>query len=108
VSGFYEARLTRTDESPEVRRYAVNVDPSEGNLAAMGAEQLAGRLDGVKYHYAQASQFQFSASDQPGYNLGESLLYLLVALLIGEQILAWSASYHPLSRRNAMSHGGAA
>ena len=33
--------------------------------------------------------------EQAGYNLGQSLLYLLVALLIGEQILAWSASYHP-------------
>jgi hypothetical protein len=108
VGGFYEARLTRNDGNAEVRRYAVNVDPNEGDLAAVNAEQLAARLDSVRYHYAQASQFQFSAADQPGYNLGEILLYLLVVLLIGEQVLAWSASYHPFSRRNMAAHGGAA
>ena len=32
---------------------------------------------------------------QAGYNLHEALLYLLIAILIGEQLLAWSTSYHP-------------
>ncbi len=99
VSGFYEVRLTRTDETPEVRYYAVNVDPSEGDLKALGGEQLAARLEGVKYHYQQASLPQFAASDPSGNNLGEMLLYALVLLLLGEQALAWSASYHPAGAR---------
>ena len=94
VSGFYEARLTRSDESPEIRYYAVNVDPSEGDLSALSGEQMAARLEGVKYHYEQASLPQFASSDPAGYNLGEALLYALILLLLGEQLLAWSASYH--------------
>jgi hypothetical protein len=107
ASGFYEAQLTRTDGTPEVRHFAVNVDAAEGDLAAMSSEQLATRLDGITYRYEQASQFQFTTSDAAGFNLGESLLYLLIIILIGEQILAWSASYHPLSRHFSVRHGGA-
>jgi hypothetical protein len=108
ASGFYEARLTRTDETPEVRHYAINVDPGEGELAALDAQQLAPRLEGVKYQYEQAAALQFSASESTGYNFGETLLYLLILLLIGEQVLAWSASYHPAARRGALAQGGAA
>jgi hypothetical protein len=108
VSGFYEAQLTRTDGTPEIRRYAVNVDPAEGDLTTVSSVQLATRLEGVVYHDEQASQFQFTTSDAAGLNLGETLLYVLILLLIGEQILAWSASYHPASRRDAAPHGDAA
>lgn len=108
VSGFYEAQLARTDGSAEVRHYAVNVDASEGDLATVTAEQLAARLEGVAYKYEQASAFQFAASDSAGYNLGEPLLYLLILLLLGEQVLAWSASYHPASPRGLARQGGSA
>ncbi len=105
-SGFYEARLTRNDGAVETRRYAVNVDPAEGDLAALNAEQLASRLEGVKYKYEQAAAFQSAASEIAGYNLSEALLYALVLLLLGEQILAWSASYHTSLRRHS-AQGGA-
>jgi len=49
----------------------------------------------VKYEFAQAATFQSAIGDQAGYNLSEALLALLILLLIGEQVLAWSASYHP-------------
>jgi hypothetical protein len=105
VNGVYEARLTRTDNSPEIRRYAFNVDPAEGNLAAVDKNQLAERLKGLKYEYEQASMFQSTTNEQTGYDLSELILYALVLLLIGEQILAWSASYHPSASRTA-SWGG--
>ncbi len=41
ASGFYEVQLTRSDGKLETRLYAVNVDPTEGNLAALDAQQLA-------------------------------------------------------------------
>jgi hypothetical protein len=107
VSGFYEARLTRTNGDSETRRYALNVDPVEGDLNWLGAGQLATRLEGVKYQYEQAAAFQSSVGELAGYNLSEALLYGLVLLLICEQILAWSASYHPVDRR-AAAQGGAA
>jgi hypothetical protein len=106
-SGFYEAKLARADNSVETRRYAMNVDPAEGDLAALDGRQLAGRLEGVKYQYEQAAVFQSTASELAGYNLGEAILYGLVLLLIGEQILAWSATYHPLRQSVPQGQGGA-
>ncbi len=97
-SGFYEARLARIDGAPEARRYAVNVDATEGDLATSDAEQLAARLEGVNYHYDQAAAFQSANGNHSGYNLSDALLYALVFLLLVEQVFAWSASYHPVRR----------
>ena len=107
-SGFYEAQLARADNSVETRRYAMNVDPAEGDLAALDGQQLAPRLEGVKYQYQRAAVFQSTAGELTGYNLGEAILYVLVLLLIGEQVLAWSASYHPRRSAVAQPQGGAA
>jgi hypothetical protein len=107
-SGFYEAKLARADNSVETRRFAMNVDPAEGDLAGFDGSQLAQRLDGVKYRYEQASLFQSASNELAGDNLGEVILYALVLLLIGEQILAWSASYHPARRDASNVRGGAA
>ncbi len=95
-SGFYQARLTRTSGKIETRHFAVNVDAAEGDLRALAGPDLALRLQPeVKYEFAQAATFQSAIGDQAGYNLSEALLALLILLLIGEQVLAWSASYHP-------------
>jgi hypothetical protein len=107
-SGFYEAQIPKGDGSLEMRRFAMNVDPEEGNLATVDGKQLASGLEGVKYQYEQASLFQSTASDLAGYNLSEAILYMLILLLIGEQILAWSASYHPARRSVPQAEGGAA
>ena len=104
----FNAQLTKADNSVETRRFAMNVDPEEGNLATVDGKHLASQLEGVKYQYEQASLFQSTASELAGYNLGEAILYGLVLLLIGEQILAWSASYHPARRGVAQAEGGGA
>ncbi|MEE8451182.1 MAG: BatA domain-containing protein [Thermoguttaceae bacterium] len=106
--GVYEARLTRTDGTIDVRRYAVNVDAAEGDLAALSGTELAPRLDGVKYHYQQAATFQYAVSELAGYNVSRWLLYALILLLVGEQVFAWSAGYHPSSRRRTEAIGGGA
>ena len=97
TSGIYEARLTAADGTAETRSFAFNVEADEGNLKAMEGPRLAARLEGVPYEYEQAAVFQYAAHELAGYNLSEALLYFLILLLIGEQILAWSASYHPPS-----------
>jgi hypothetical protein len=107
AAGVYEAGLFRSDGSREVRRYAVNVDPAEGDLRTISAQQLADRLEGVRYQYEQAGLFRYAANQLAGIDLSGSLLYLLVALLIIEQILAWSASYHPSKRHQLQHRGGA-
>ncbi len=106
ASGIYEARLTRSDNSAEIRRYAFNVDPAEGNLAALDKRQLAERLKGLKYEYEQASMFQWATDETAGYDLSEVVIYALALLLLLEQILAWSASYHPSALRASLAGGG--
>lgn len=105
TSGTYQAKLTRKDGAEDTRRLAVNVEPEEGDLKTIDSQQLASHLEGVAYKYEQASLFRYVNGETAGYNLGESLLYLLVLLLIAEQILAWSASYHPSKR--SLRRGGA-
>lgn len=106
TAGYYQALLSRLDGSPETRHFALNVDPAEGDLATMTGERLAERLVGVPYHLEQADRFRYALDELAGYNLGDTILYLLILLLVGEQILAWSASYHPPAARAAK--GGAA
>jgi hypothetical protein len=61
--------------------------------------QLAARLPGLKYEYHLARDLTYDPQQVAGFNLGESLVYLLIALLIGEQLLAYAASYHPAKRQ---------
>jgi hypothetical protein len=101
VSGIYQIRLTRSDGQEEVVRRALNVDTAEGDLKTVSGADLATRLEGVVYEYHPAALFQYETHDTAGYNMGEPLLYLLILLLLGEQVLAWSASYHPSAKRAA-------
>ncbi len=107
TSGIYTLRLTRKDGAAENRLVAFNVDPAEGDLKALTGDELASRLAGVEYTFERAQTFHSAAREVQGYNLAEALLYALVALLIGEQLLAWSASYHPSKRQRTAAWGGA-
>jgi hypothetical protein len=105
-SGYYEALLTRNDNKPEERYYAYNVEPSEGRLAALDQTQMAERLKGLSYQFDRSAAFQSAQSDGSGYNLRDAILYALIVLLIGEQLLAYSASYHPAAPK-LFATGGA-
>ena len=96
-SGFYEAQLAKADGSSETRRFAVNVDPAEGNLKHIDGTQLGTRLTGLKYEFHDADDFALDTRQLAGFNLGESLLYALVIVLLLEQVLAYFTSYHPKS-----------
>jgi hypothetical protein len=98
TSGTYELQLASRDNTVQVRRFAVNVDPDEGDLQLVDGEQLGTRLKGVKYEYRQASEFTSATHELAGSNLTDAMLYLLVAILVGEQLLAYSASYHTRAR----------
>ncbi|MEX2139879.1 MAG: CARDB domain-containing protein, partial [Pirellulales bacterium] len=99
-SGIYEARLTTNEGQTESLEYAYNVVPTEGNLAVVNEQEMSDRLGDVVYEYHRAGELAVTGSDA-GQKLSETILYLLVALLIGEQLLAYSASYHPPRRELA-------
>lgn len=107
LAGVYEVHLARTDGTPEVRRYAVNVDPVEGDLRTINSQLLATRLEGLDYEYVLAAAFRSTGRDLAGGDLSQILLYLLVFLLLGEQLLALSASYHPTARHRLVHRGAA-
>jgi hypothetical protein len=121
VSGYYEALLTRSenasgDNKTEKRRFAFNVEPEEGDLAALDQSQLAERLTkddakgnaGLKYQFDKASEFQTDQNDAARNNMRDAVMYALILLLIGEQMLAYTAGYHPRAMKNTASAGGAA
>ncbi|HWB08991.1 MAG TPA: BatA domain-containing protein [Pirellulales bacterium] len=99
TSGIYELQLKTVDNKVEVRRLAFNVEADEGNLTTLGAEELRGKLQGVAYDYRQADEFRVAVQDLAGTNLSQWMIGLLVALLLGEQAVAYSASYHPTGAR---------
>jgi hypothetical protein len=93
--GVYEAWPKTTKGEVDLRRWALNVEPEEGDLTQIASADLLTRLDPVKVSYHAADQYQQDEVTRAGYNLSTLLLCLVVLLLVGEQILAWSASYHP-------------
>ena len=94
-SDLYEAWLKKTQGEVEVRRLALNVDPAEGDLSRVTRDELLAKLAPVKVAYHEADQYQQEEAVASGYNLSQFVMLALVCLLIGEQFLAYSASYHP-------------
>lgn len=97
LSGFYEAQLNYIlpAGATEVHRFAYNVDPEEGNLKIVTGAELESRLAGVKYHFHPVADAFFDIDDAEQAGMSRAILYLLVALLVGEQLLAYAISYHP-------------
>ena len=100
-SGVYEAQLTTTDNANEVRPICGQRRSRRRRSDRVDRDRLAARLEGVRYDYRRAGDFQFAPHELAGSNLSDWLLYLLVFGLIGEQLLAYSASYHPPAKEGA-------
>ena len=93
-SGIYEAHLTDTEGSEERRLFSYNVATEEGHLDTLDRTQLASRLSDIDYEFHRAEDLRYDPLDLAGFNLSDTLLYLLIAVLVMEQMLAFSASYH--------------
>ena len=94
-AGVYEARLVTTDNETRTRRFAINVEPSEGDLALLDGPTLIERLDPVPVTLHEADDVAYEVAEQAGFHWSEIILYGLVCLLLAEQALAYSAGYHP-------------
>lgn len=98
-AGIYEAwpRTTKGEiAEPDIRRWALNVDPDEGDLTPVDSKELLTRLDPVKVTWHQAESYEQQDLSSSGYNLSQVLMIFLICLLVGEQLLAYSTSYHPI------------
>jgi hypothetical protein len=98
TSGFYKALLTQPSHKVEVRNFAVNVDPGEGDLRALAGPDLAARLTPLSYKFALASKYDWKVDETQGRNLGDLFLLILLIVLLVEQWFAWLCSYHVSAR----------
>ena len=57
------------------------------------------QLDELDIVLHSADELEYESSQQDGFNWSQLLIGLLVALLLGEQLLAYSASYHPRDQK---------
>lgn len=94
-SGVYEAWPQRLDAQSDVRRYSLNVDTRESDLAIVDSTQLADELNGIAIEIHQPDEISYATSDSSSFSWSQLLLFGLIGLLLGEQLLAYSASYHP-------------
>ena len=97
--GIYEAwpRTTKGDiGEADILRWALNVEPDEGDLAPIDSKELLTKLDPVQVTWHQAESYEQQDLSSSGYNLSQLLMILLICLLLGEQLLAYSTSYHPI------------
>jgi hypothetical protein len=93
--GAYAARWRRLDGTERERLLAVNVDPAEGRIERIGRQRLDAALAGTPFRYETADAWQPASVSPAGEPLVKPLLYALLAALVAEQLLAFSASYHP-------------
>lgn len=98
-SGIYEAWPVTTSGQADVRRFALNVDPQGGDLRLVDSRDLLNALSPVKAEFRSAEEFTYELAGLGGSNRSLLLMGLLLMLLIGEQALAYSASYHPTPRK---------
>jgi len=74
---------------------------SESNLTIVETPKLRTDLQNVKFDFLGFDQLGNIGSETEKNNISTTILYLLVALLVGEQLLAYSASYHTPARETA-------
>jgi hypothetical protein len=98
VAGGYTARWRRLDGTERERLFAVNVAADEGQLERIGRERLDRVLAGVAFKYDRAESLEPDTTTLAGVPLVKPLLYMLAAVLVLEQLLAYSASYHAAPR----------
>lgn len=93
-SGVFEWWGTSIQGDAKVKNSARNTPGVEGDTDRVTPTDLARNLSGVKFNYRSAMSNASDVSLAGLSNRNMLLLGLLVALLLAEQWLAWSTSYH--------------
>ena len=92
--GVYEATLQRIQGGERKLGVAVNVQPAEGDLRLAGSQGVAQALADVPYQWIAVGSIGRNLQAGSGAELTLWLLALVLLVLVGEQILAYSASSH--------------
>jgi hypothetical protein len=96
--GIYEAVYRTVGGKIEVSRFAFNVDGSEGDMSLIEDEQILAGLKPVTVQIKTPGDYAGESMIQAGGSASFWLMWLLIGMLLAEQVLAFSASYHPAKR----------
>ena len=94
LPGIYDVWLRQTDSTQEVRRVGLNVDTAESNMEMANQQKLLADLQDARPTMVQWDQFNPEPKQKPVSSLSKLLLLLLIGMLVTEQMLAYSTSYH--------------
>lgn len=94
-SGVYVADLQTLDGQSRQRRLVVNVPTTESDLSVSQVSDLAAAFDDLDVQIHDVDEVDYEQGDQEGFSWSLFLAGLLVTMLMSEQLLAYSASYHP-------------
>ncbi len=101
ASGVYEVQLQPLQGDLEIRDFAVNVAPGEGDLAIEPRKDLVKKLSGVDFQLHDAADMALNAQQLAGFQMSDALLATLIVMLVAEQLFAYMASYHVTPLRGA-------
>ena len=93
-AGIIDLNLTSIDGAPDTRRFAINVDISESDMKLAESQDLINQLEASHPTWVAWDKFSPQPKEKAGSTLSRLLLLGLIALLIAEQLLGYSASYH--------------
>jgi hypothetical protein len=89
LQGFYDLKLTRRDGGADSILFAANVDPSEGDLKRVDQEAMKRGLAGTNVEIISAAGATSLANVGAQTEIWWYLLWAVVAVLTGEQLLGW-------------------
>lgn len=92
--GIYDVWLRTADAQLEVWRLALNVDTAESQMKLVNPQSLLTALEQAKPSWVDWDAFNPEPKQQVASSLSKLMLFILLGLLITEQLLAYSASYH--------------
>lgn len=96
IPGLYTAWAQDLKGENKTFRWALNVDSAEGDLAILGRRGLVEKVDSLGANVIDWNELNPNPQRDASTQLSRWLLPLLILLLVGEQVLAYAASYHPL------------
>jgi hypothetical protein len=89
AQGFYDLKLTRRDGGDDHVLFAANVDPTEGDLKRVDQEAMEKELAGTNVRILNAAAAGALADVGSQTEVWWYLLWGLVVVLCGEQLLGW-------------------
>lgn len=92
--GIFESWMVTGDGKNRVTNFAHNVSAVEGDLTRITPNELERKLQGIKLSIKSAEAISGAGLTTPDAAHSTLLMVVLSVLLLGEQLLAYSASYH--------------